>query len=170
MGIINQIPEGFLDLIKATTGGRNPTVLSDQVVPTVDMTPFYFPRSLSQRFYVGAFSAVGSDAFIEVPNGEIWNLLALDVSYVPVIAGQVIGYQVEIGQLPNAASPLNSVAIFDNDDISVAPGVPGSSVRSKTFPGGLLLPPGVTIRTTVTQSNIASLNVVTNLLINALMG
>ena len=74
MGRIQRYAEGFLSLVGNKIGGREPTQLSDVVVPSVDMTQLLLGRTLSVEVVTMATSAYGDTQEMTVPDNEVWLL------------------------------------------------------------------------------------------------
>ena len=169
MGVINEIPEGFLDLIKAKVGGRPPTVLSDNVAPVIDMSPFYLARNLSVETY-SQLTTVNSFESIQVPPGEVWFLFNASFSYSTIASTNRVHAHLELDRLPNADDPNTRIKLM-----SSSPAMPTSNVQhpaaivrvtyAETFQNFMILAPGVQISTTIIATDTLTLTLSTNLAI-----
>ena len=154
MGIINQIPDGFLDLIKAKTGGRNQTILSDSVAPIIDMTEFYKSRALTVKLLTLGVTFINTVSALTVPSNETWILVAASGEIFVNTVTDRIWWVVELGQLPNSLNPTDKVSILSNDPATAPITAAGKLVTATTFPnGGIVLPPGATLGARVVDSN-----------------
>jgi len=79
---INRLPQGLLDFLGIRSGGRNPQQLTEQLLPTMDLSDWYKQNasrevqvtatSLVADTSAGFFSLTVAGAVFEVPNNEIW--------------------------------------------------------------------------------------------------
>ena len=56
--------------------------------------------------------AIGSTTFVDVSEGEIWLLYAIDTEWISAALTNIIQLSVEISRFADAASPLSAVTIF----------------------------------------------------------
>lgn len=80
MAQVNRIPLGFLDLIGAQTGGRNPPETTDFLSTTVDLTELYLGQTLSGLDFLLNHNAVADNHLFTVPSGEAWMIRAVSVN------------------------------------------------------------------------------------------
>lgn len=107
---INRLPEGLLDLFGSKTMGTYPSVLSDTVVPVVELFDLYIAQRL-ERVTEGptAVAAVGALAAVQqVPPGEIWFVRSFMVNTAALGAGQTLGIRAW------ASPPGTSLATADD--------------------------------------------------------
>jgi len=80
-GPINRIPQGLLSLLDVKALGRNPSLLSDQVIGTLDLFPQYELQSREVVIgqtnplatgVVGFYVDTSSPERTRVPEGEVW--------------------------------------------------------------------------------------------------
>ena len=79
---IQRVPQGLLSLLGMKGTGRNPDVLNESVVPTLEQVGFYTDGSLEfeEDVSVGIFTA-GVFSSLVVPDGEIWALKGVNGQY-----------------------------------------------------------------------------------------
>lgn len=75
----NRIPSGFLDLIGAETGGKNPPIYADFVQPSVELLELYAAQTLANVNETIAHTAAGTPLTITVTEGETWLLRSCSV-------------------------------------------------------------------------------------------
>jgi hypothetical protein len=74
---INRIPSGLLGFLGIKNGGRYPQQLSDVLMPTVNMAPWYIQTNIqSRRATPVNVTAVGFTSYLQVPAGELWAITA----------------------------------------------------------------------------------------------
>lgn len=70
---ISRRPSGLLDLLLTQQQGKNPSTLLDDVLPVLEMRPFYAQDRLTVEREALAVTASGIQATqIDVPQGESW--------------------------------------------------------------------------------------------------
>lgn len=143
MAQINRIAKGFLDLVGAQTGGRNPSDSSDLVAPTIDMTPFYH----SDKFGIVSHSitpaALGPQTALVVPSNEAWMLYGIGWSQLILNAADRAKYTVGLGSLPNSnPSADGGQPIWEFDRIATGLATPQSLAAAVQFPVPFPLQPG----------------------------
>ena len=75
---INKQPSGLSNSLGVRAGGTNPDDFSPSVRPVIDIEPFYAPDRM--RAAIQSFSAAPQTIdFVEVPEGEVWKVIALAV-------------------------------------------------------------------------------------------
>lgn len=163
MGVINRVPLGLLDLLQSKTDGRNPGDMSDQVVPTIDIEPYYLASRASFEFFVVSTTAVGAIANIDVNDSEVWFLYAIDTEWIAVNIGDIVQLSVELSRFADAPSPLSAVTIFAPPaDTAVAIG--DVHTRSIIFDRPLPMPSGMRVQGVVSRRSLTT-NVAVNLAI-----
>lgn len=95
MAKITRFPVGLLDFLGLKTQGTNPSILSDTVAPTLDLSQFY----LADRWRIvleTGLSAVGTNntaTALTVPVGEVWYVKQFGLSTGALGAGQTLRLQ-----------------------------------------------------------------------------
>lgn len=76
MSQINRPPIGLQSLLGSKNFGENPSNLAQQVLPAVDMFPFWASQVLKFEKVSGNSTGVGSLIETQVPNGKTWGVLS----------------------------------------------------------------------------------------------
>ena len=88
MAKVNQLAQGFLDLLDAKTGGKNPADFLDNVRPTIDMVPFYGLASMdSESVSSATVTGAGDQLQLEVPANQFWLVYAAGVQILIATLG-----------------------------------------------------------------------------------
>ena len=153
MGLLQRTAEGFLDLVGAKIGGRNPTQYSDLVVAQVDMTQLLLGRTLAVETVTVATSAYGDGAELTVPDGEVWLLTSVSWAVLTDTDGDRVNIHVYLTDLPQSTTPADEAIVL-------APAYPlGGSAHIHTisrcayFGTPFVLTPGSKIGWQVLDSN-----------------
>lgn len=76
MSRISGFPTGFLSLLDSKSFGEQPDVVGDAIVPTVDIGDLFLSTKTNGEVQVVAVPALGPNAGLRVPNGEVWKVQA----------------------------------------------------------------------------------------------
>ena len=161
MGRINRAPLGLLDLLQSKTDGVNPSQLAESVAPTLEMSPFYLSDKLGHAFSTVSTSVIGNTADIDVSEGQIFALFAMDVNFIGNVIGAFASFEVEIQGIPTAFSPLSGFGVFSTD-VMDAPLVGDRATRAVVFDRTIFMPPGSKLQTTVLTRS-GTFNATTNI-------
>jgi len=96
---INRVPRGLQDLLNSVNLGVNPSDLSLQVQPGVDLFPFWASEKLAMYGEIGVAPAANTDiqTYI-VPNGQAWWPITWSMRCTLVTVGDVISFGGRIEQ------------------------------------------------------------------------
>lgn len=89
---INRVPQGLLGFLGIKNGGENPKQLSNVLVPTWNTTALYQYGNSEVSTVLVAINAVGSQAYVTVPAGEMWAILQQSAGCDTLGAGQTIEF------------------------------------------------------------------------------
>jgi len=144
MGQINKIPLGYLNMLGAQTGGKNPFNASEILAPTQEMTPFYHAQNM-RTIQASGVAVQGGSRTVTVPADEVWFIYHIQNFWTTAIAADEIRFQNAIS-FPN--SPSTGHTIHATDDPLSATAAAASMVGD-----GVLFPQPlpVTQGTTITQ-------------------
>lgn len=151
-------PEGLLDSLGIQSGGKYPQTLSETLLPTYELGPWY--REYEQKFRgadTGALAATAPgtyvDTGIQVPDGEIWivNRIGCEVSW-PIPAATATGY-VQLVRTNNANTTVLAVSGQEPVNLMNVPGTPTQRVLLGLDYPPLLLRPTVKLRLLYGQQN-----------------
>jgi hypothetical protein len=117
VGRIQRYAEGFLSLVGNKVGGREPTQLSDVVIPTVDMTELLRGRLLASEGGISLTSAITDQVVITVPENEVWVMCQASFEYTKSGAADRLRAIAYLTKLPGSNDPLNTLPLL----ISEAP-------------------------------------------------
>lgn len=157
---IQRFPKGLPDFFGMKASGDTPPSLASQIIPSVDVGPFYRVDRLRQAIFstfgnitnpIGLFSP--SQA---VPPGEVWDVIGISVGGVCNAAGQAIAVAPAV-YLPTSG---NSQIVYTDCLYSLTGSAIGDPfLCGKHFDAGsLILPPGsqpggYVLKTTPAASN-----------------
>lgn len=98
MSQINRPPIGLQSLLGSKNFGQNPSDLSQQVLPTVDLFPFWATQQL--RFAKEEQTTAGGDnapvVSIQVPEGETWAVISATMERKLTLSTTNIGMNIAI--------------------------------------------------------------------------
>ena len=80
MGQINRVPTGLQSLLDSKNFGDNPSFLTDQAIPVIDLDKFLESSLLRTETSNAPITVIGNSAIITIPEGELWLPLNLAVS------------------------------------------------------------------------------------------
>lgn len=108
---------GFLGMLDAQQMGRNPSRVTDEVLPNVDMLPFWMAQRHTIDTIIGANviapSGVATVGVLTVPDGEAWIPLRASVRGVVESLNAAYGLQLSTSfparQSPQSASSNTSI-------------------------------------------------------------
>ena len=155
MGRVQQYAEGFLSLIGNKVGGREPTALSDVVMPTVDMTELFLGRKLTtSRELSTATSAYLDSLTISVPDGKIWLLMNVSTNVALTASTQRVVFRAGLRNLDG--DPLQANMIMGSADAyDAAISATHTLTQVKNFARPYVLHPGIDILYEVIDTNNA---------------
>ena len=145
MGRIQRYAEGFLSLVGNKVGGREPTELSDVVLPTVDMTQLLLGRTLATEGGIGLAMGVGDTITIEVPDNEVWLLHQVSYEYAATTNTDRANGKFYLTHLPQSSDPINEIIIAAWDSPVNAAANVHEKQRSQYFATPWVLTAGVDI-------------------------
>lgn len=98
MSTINRVPDGFLGLLDAKTGGRTPLDIEQRLQTVLDLTSFY-AANLPLETEIAIGTVTGADVGnlvlpVTVPDGEQWFVRGVSGQMVVPVAAN--GYRFEI--------------------------------------------------------------------------
>lgn len=113
---IQRVPIGLLDHLGIKSTGDNPSILTDSVIPVVDLTPMYL---INRWEYINTTTAVAgavgvvtaaAPADLQVPNGQLWVVQDFSVRSAAMPAGTtyrltLCGFNAQTG-IPFAFAPI----------------------------------------------------------------
>lgn len=109
---ITRVPKGLQDLLGTQAFGKNPAELAQNVLPQLDLFPFYGAERLRYQRVNAPVAARGNGPGFTVPIGKIWIPVGMSVQFVngPAVVNFMLGVTIEeaVGQL----SPTIPVEIF----------------------------------------------------------
>lgn len=142
----NRIPGGFLDLIGAETGGKNPPRYADLLTPSVEMFELYAGQTLSGATQTVSTVNPGETFDLKVPQNEAWYLRSLSVDVLYSASTRNERWSFWIGSLPREAATATPAApiIWTTRFLEVALANQRAS-DAFMLPQPILLLPGVNI-------------------------
>jgi len=159
VGIVQRTPEGLLDLVGTSVGGRYPTGFSDTVAPTLDISELLRGRILANEGQiVAADSSLGATATITVPEGQVWLLYNVSVTCVRGTATQRVAYKIILRNLPGSTAPANEVPLLQTQMPAVANQATAEIGFTHNLPQLVALPAGAVIEAEVTDTTTNGLN------------
>lgn len=87
---ISRRPTGLLDLLLTQQQGKNPDKLGDDVIPVIEMRPFYSQERFDIERQSMAITVNGDYGAIEVPAGETWFVYAFGLRLEYATAAQYL--------------------------------------------------------------------------------
>lgn len=145
----NRIPGGFLDLIGAETGGKNPPIYDDSVQPTVDLFELYAAQTLSAFNTTIAHENSGEVVTTTVPDGEVWIVRAVSVLMTLGALTEYERWTFRVQTLPRLGPEESIPSPFPSFWTSrlIAPNLIANQplVDSFALPAPLVCSPGVTL-------------------------
>lgn len=144
-------PAGLLDLLLSQQQGTNPSNLSDNVNPTIDMAQFYYQDRLSVKTQNDNETAVGGTVTITVPAGESWLLWASSFAVQFATVNQRIYCYGHLTGLKGSTSPCY---FTDYGGMKTPTGATDIVVGAYWFPNGFIVPSGTNIVAVVGSINL----------------
>lgn len=86
MSQINRPPVGLQSLLGSQNFGDNPSDLAQQVLPQIDLFPFWAQQSLELAYETATSAGNGSIIELRVPDGKIWGMLGADFGEDMIVA------------------------------------------------------------------------------------
>ena len=157
MGRIQRYAEGFLSLVGNKVGGREPTALSDTVVPFVDMTQLLAGRLLAVEGGISLTSNVGDQIDVQVPDNQVWLLHQVSSEVTRAAFGNEVRVSAQLTNLPGSSDPINYVDIMQPDEQLVGRNNNSLIIESAHFDTPWVLTAGVIVRFEVVDANTAAL-------------
>lgn len=161
MGTIARRPAGLLDLLLAQQSGKNPSELSDTVIPVLDLGMYYDQERIQVAEETRTASAVGNSDEITVPQGESWKVLNVSCR----MTHNTIGAIIRVGLFITATG---------SDFVMLTEGKGGTAVGAGDIfsvasnLNGLVLPPGSQLGALVEQLDLnggSAISIVTTALV-----
>lgn len=140
---IQRIPAGLLNFLGIVGSGQTLRSLTDDVVPTLDVTPYYQQPDLDSTFEQVVAVAVGDQARVIVPPGESWKIVAYGGLVTSTVVGDVVwaysGIGIENG-VPGANGITMPTCVMPSARVVATA---GEEIRwGEIVPTPLILPPG----------------------------
>jgi len=141
----NRIPGGFLDLIGAETGGKNPSQYSDTLQATIESKELYLGQTLKGNLISQNHAAVGVAADITVPSDEHWLLRCVNVEAVLPLTTDFERWVVGLTRLPRDVGFLHHAVFWSTRLLQTAA---AGQFPSDAFmlPDPILCTPGMIVR------------------------
>lgn len=156
MGRIQNTPEGLLDLLGSKVGGRYPDVISDSAVPTVSLNGLLRGRRIATAVANSLTSAVNDSAELTVPEGEVWEVFAIDSIVSATAAAQLTNIRIQLENLANSADP-QEIIIVANHVAPVGSAAVHAMAGTTIYDEPLVLPAGTLIKAIVSDTVHAGL-------------
>jgi hypothetical protein len=102
VGQINKIPLGYLNMLGSQTGGKNPFNSLEEVLPMVDMVPFYHAQAMKCITASYTPSSLLDSQFVRVPDDEAWMVYGVFNRELTISASDSVRWQNVIGGLPKS--------------------------------------------------------------------
>jgi len=149
---VNAVPRGLQDFLGNVNQGINPQQLDPLVSPSVDLFPFYQVDNLRARLEVdtGVPGALGFGVDVEVPEGEIWQVIAASASYKTIGAG-TDDTSISVGIYDPSLTVMT--AIYTAAETNVVGSVGANQTVGGPFPDRLFLSSGWRVRGQVNGTN-----------------
>lgn len=95
---VQTYPLGYLSLLNAKSTGLTPDNVRDDVAPSLEVTRFLLASIplTSRTVTLAGQTAVGSAVALAVPQGEAWNLVALQAGVTAGTAADPLSYSLSI--------------------------------------------------------------------------
>lgn len=109
MSIINRVPRGLQSLLDSKSLGVNPTELLQTVSPTVDLSAWWYAdKPLNGTSSAIVAGAIGTQATVTVPSGELWGVQNVTGEYLSAAAGNYPTFRIRYrgGFASNIANTL----------------------------------------------------------------
>lgn len=104
MSRINRPPLGLQGLLGSQNLGVNPDELGQQVLPTLDIFPFYGAQLTTHFSIPGGRTTEGTIVSKVIPAGEMWGLIGVGAVCAGITgAGGDIQLSIQLAQLPGNA-------------------------------------------------------------------
>lgn len=159
MGRIQRYAEGFLSLVGNKVGGREPTQLSDVVMPMVNMTELLLGRTIAVELdTVAANTNYGASMTLTVPDNEVWLLKGVSWAVLTAAAADRVNIHVYLTNLPESSSPADEAIILADDMLGGGFQVIHTLSRAVTFDTPFVLPAGAQIGYEVIDTNKGTLS------------
>lgn len=111
-GLIQRVPVGLLDFLGLKATGQSPTVMPDELVPTVDISQLYaaarWEQSTSTTSTVNLIGFWGTTT-LTVPSGELWLVDSITATSGTLLAGTT--YRLRMGLI--SANNSNPFVVSD---------------------------------------------------------
>lgn len=103
MSRIGKAPAGFQDLLGSVNFGDNPSDLSNVAQAIVEMYPFLASTNLVRAAATTVAAGPTAEAFLEVPQGEIWFVRFIASSMVAANVGDAFSLQVGLSEVTGSS-------------------------------------------------------------------
>lgn len=152
---VNTPPVGLQNLLGNVNQGVNPHELDHKITPVVDLYPHWAVNKLKTELSFGEVAGTSGEGLtINVPDGELWQVVAASAHYENVSAGNDdTNIGIGIADSSDAVTTIVSVNSFGVN----SPGAVGQfgSVAGCAFPDRFILSSGWGIRGEVISSSQA---------------
>ena len=156
MGRINNTPEGLLDLVGNKVGGRPPTQLSDTGVATVQLNGLLRSRRIATAVANALTAAIGDSAEIRVPDGEVWEIFAVDSMVSADSVGDQCRVRIQLEDLANSEDP-QEIIIINEGTLDAALNGGALIVSTCYFSEPIVVPAGTLIKAVVADTSDGTL-------------
>jgi hypothetical protein len=153
----NRIPNGFLDLIGAETGGKTPPFYADNLAPSVDMTELYLGQTLATATQLIDHTAVQDSETVSVPVDEAWLLRGASASELQAATGLISAWSLSLLHCPRRtdateiSDPQYQIWKFALTLDPNAAGATNIASEGMLFPEPILVLPGTQILWTLRE-------------------
>lgn len=141
MSQINQVPVGLQSLLGSKNFGRNPADLTQAVIPTLELLPFYSQQRMSLAQQELNVTSAGQGISIEVPGNEMWLAYHLTAHVFGVNANEEVSYELSLKDNPGISADYFTLATKTYISQGAASINESDSVEV-TFPQPVALGPG----------------------------
>lgn len=80
---IQRIPSALLAALGIKGTGFNPTTLTDEVVPVIDVTENYASQFLQVITDTAVVNGAGAGVSLSVPDGQLWRVYGVSAEFLP---------------------------------------------------------------------------------------
>jgi hypothetical protein len=152
---VNKPAVGFLGMVEAKTMGKTPSIITNEVIPSVDMFPFWTMDRVTIDSITGPNLLDASPATIlgnfQVPSAEVWIPIAMSLKWILETSGGTVECSLQCLRPPRVSeqgdASYTNLELRHTDVLNNTSNVPNMQMALVyKWPMRTILSPGMRVR------------------------